>query len=74
MNGEEQKIQLTARETKCLLLAAQDKSLNDTAECMHVEPDTVKKYRARILRKLGCQTMVGALAIAIRNNLFTLTR
>lgn len=61
---------LTDRELKCLILAAEDKSLMATAKCMHVSRDTVKKYRKMILKKFGCQTMVGALASAFKNNIF----
>lgn len=60
---------LTNKEKLCLVLASQDKDLNKTAETMHVTTSAVKKYRMMILRKLGCQTMTGALNAAYKNRI-----
>ena len=57
---------LTPRELDCLDQAAQDKTVRETAEALCISLDTVKKHRAVILGKLGCQTMAGALMVAVQ--------
>ncbi len=56
---------LNEREKQCLYWAAKDKSLSETAIELHISPETVKWHRKMVLRKLGCQTITGALVIAI---------
>ncbi len=58
------RVVLNEREKQCLYWAAKDKSLTETANKLHLSPETVKWHRKMLLRKLGCQTITGALVIA----------
>ncbi len=60
MNGA-----LSAREKQCLYWAAKDKTLTETASKLHISPETVKWHRKVLLKKLGCQTITGALISTI---------
>lgn len=57
----EETLSLTRREKECLFWACQDKSVKETSSKLFVSPETVKKHRKSLLRKLGCHTMTGAL-------------
>jgi len=61
---------LTIRERQCLYWAAQDKSVVETAELLFIAPETVKKHRKAILRKMACRTMVAALANLQNSNFY----
>ena len=63
---------LSPREQQCLLLAAQDKRMRETAIQMMISVEGVKKHRKMILQKLHCQTITGALSYAFRNRLIEL--
>lgn len=58
---------LSAREKECLSWAMRDKTVKETSELMNLSPDTVKMHRARLLRKMSCHTIAGAVTIAIRS-------
>ncbi|WP_010598046.1 helix-turn-helix transcriptional regulator [Rickettsiella massiliensis] len=51
---------LTLQEMKCLYLSFKGKSIAHAAEILEIHPDTVKYYRKRSIRKLGCKNMVEA--------------
>ena len=53
---------LTKREKQCLYWAAKDKSVKETAQILFVSESTVKKHREKILQKINCRTMTGAVA------------
>ena len=60
---------LSKREKQCLYWAAKDLSLKQTADALTLSDETVKRYRRSVLRKLNCQTMAGALFVAIEQGL-----
>lgn len=51
---------LSQQELLCLLLAAQGKSAEKTADLLNIKRSSVKDYRQNILRKLECKTMTEA--------------
>lgn len=59
---------LTNREQQCLQWAAKDKSIKETAQIMFVSESTVKKYREKILQKIQCRTMTGAVGYFFNSN------
>lgn len=54
------KAKLTLQEMKCLYLAFNGKSITHTAEILGFCSDTIKYYRKRSIKKLGCKNMVEA--------------
>ena len=58
---------LTWREWQCLMYAARDFTLSETAEAMCLSYDTIKSHRRSILRKLECRTITGALLKALQD-------
>jgi DNA-binding CsgD family transcriptional regulator len=61
---------LSQKEWQCLYLAAQDFTTQEASEKLHRTIDTIKKHRMMILRKLGCNTMAGAVMLGITMRLF----
>ena len=61
---------LTNRELDCLRLAANDKTMRETASALCIGLETVKTHRNTLLQKLGCHTIAGALMVAIQQGLF----
>lgn len=61
---------LTSREWDCLYLAAQGKSIHETAQFLQLSIDTVKAYRKNILRKLCCKNMPHAVSLGVHRNYF----
>lgn len=55
---------LKKRELQCLQLAAEDKTITETAQALCLSYHTVKTHRRLLLKKLGCRTLVGALSMA----------
>lgn len=51
---------LTLQEMKCLYLAFKGKSISSAAQILELHPDTIKYYRKRCIKKLGCKNMVEA--------------
>lgn len=51
---------LTLQEMKCLYLAFKGKSMGCCATILDIHLDTVKFYRKRGIKKLGCKNMVQA--------------
>lgn len=66
----EQKIsfdhKLSARETACLLMAADGKTSGETAVLLAIKLSTVKTHHKKIKRKLACTTMAQAVFQGIR--------
>lgn len=60
---------LNEREKQCLYSALADKTMRETAESLCLSLETVRTYRKTILRKLGCNTIAGALSVAMRTGL-----
>ena len=61
---------LSYKELQCLHLAAQDFTAKEASEKLHRTINTIKKHRTMILRKLGCNTMSGAVMVGIKMRLF----
>lgn len=57
---------LSARESACLLLAAQGKTSDETAEMLGVKSSTIKTYHKKIKRKLACASLAHAVFRGIR--------
>lgn len=51
---------LAPREVEAAKAAAEGLTIKQTADKMHIEIPTVKSYRARAMRKLGCKNMTAA--------------
>lgn len=51
---------LTLKEMKCLYLAFRGISINNAAKILDTHPDTIKYYRKKAIKKLGCKNMVEA--------------
>ncbi len=62
-------ISFTPREQQCFYWAAKDKSIKETAEEMFVSASTVRKYREKILQKINCKSMTGAVAYILNLSL-----
>lgn len=60
---------LSKKEIECLHLAAQDLTIKQMVEALQRTPDTIKRHRARAVRKLGCNTMAGAIMTCVRLNI-----
>lgn len=60
---------LSHYEQECLLFAAQDKGIVETARLLGISESVVKKRRSAILQKTRCKTLVGALAVAVKEKL-----
>ena len=64
---------LNPREKECLYWAANDRTVEETSRILHLSVHSIKKYRKELLQKLGCQSMVGALMIAINEGLISIS-
>ena len=62
---------LSSYEKECLLFAADDKGIKETAHLLGISAGSVKKRRSSILEKTGCRTLVGALAVAIKEKIIS---
>ena len=57
---------LSARELSILMFAADGCDSNHAAKALKISTNTVHTYRSRVTEKLGCPTMAGAVAKALR--------
>ncbi len=57
---------LTEREKQCLYLAAQGKTIAETARILTIHSRRVEKHRQSLCRKLGCKTLVEAILVGLR--------
>jgi len=61
---------LSQKELECLYLAAQDFTTQESSKKLHRTIGTIKRHRMMILRKLGCNTMAGAVMVGMTMRLF----
>lgn len=69
LNSEEDVKLLSQRETEILKLIARDFSTKQIAEILFISEKTVETHRKNILRKTGCNTVVGLVNYAHSNRL-----
>ena len=62
---------LSPRERQVLALIARGKSAKGIGTLLHISPRTVNLHAATIIRKLGADNRVHAVAIAVRAGLLT---
>ena len=51
---------VTKRELQCLLMAANDMTMKETARELLISVETVRRHRSNMLEKLGCKSLIGA--------------
>ena len=62
---------LSDREYEVMVGIASGKRLRDIAESLNLSDKTISTYRARILRKLGCESTADIVAYALQHDLLT---
>jgi two-component system, NarL family, response regulator NreC len=65
---------LTSREREVLQLAAEGKTSQEIAACLHISPRTVENHRAHLMRKLGLQNQTDLVRHALRHGLIPLEK
>ncbi|WP_083827771.1 helix-turn-helix transcriptional regulator [Rickettsiella massiliensis] len=51
---------------KCLSLAAQGKSIKQSAKILGLSINSIKYYRKSIIKKLGCKNIIEAILVGLR--------
>ncbi len=62
-------LELSDREREILVLVAQGHSTREMAEMLHISPNTIDVYRARLMRKLDLHNIAEISAFAVRRGL-----
>lgn len=57
---------LSLQEKKCIFLAAEGKSVKETAKILKLSYYTIQEYRASAIKKLGVPNIVAAVALSIK--------
>jgi DNA-binding NarL/FixJ family response regulator len=63
---------LSQRETQVLKMLAEDCSKHDIAAELHISVRTVETYRARLMKKLNCRSLVGLIHYALEQGMVKL--